>query len=159
MTKFRTNKVKHEHSMIPGLRPVLDRMAACPEIQAIIPGPIRSHHSPRPLTVTIQYDTDTGLKLLARGSSAVQEVFLVAADRASVRRWLMDAGLVQDRPEAEPPSPPPRQNPGQPGKQVRLQWEQVCARCGRPLAAGSRAVRAGRPPHEAYYHVRCFREE
>lgn len=159
--KFRTNKVKHEHTIIEGLRPVLDRMAACPAIQSIIPGPIGPHHSGRPLSLTIQYETETGLKLLARSGSAVQEVFLVAPDRAAVREWLMAHGLVEERAGAEPPPPPApaRKGPGAPGKQVTLLWEQVCGRCGRPLAPGSRAVREGRPPEVTFYHVRCFRRE
>lgn len=158
MAKFRTNKVKHEHSIIPGLRPLLDRMAACPAIQAIIPGPIGPNHAPHPLALTIQYETDTGLKLLARGGAAVQEVFLVAPDRDAARQWLVAQGLARDRTEADPPPPPPgvRDAPA-PGKQVALAWEEACARCGRPIAAGSRAVRTGRAPAFAFYHVRCFR--
>lgn len=160
MAKFRTNKVKHEHSIIHGLRPVLDRMAACPAIQAIIPGPIDPNNSPRPLTLTVQYDTETGLKLLARSGSAVQEVFLVAPNRAATRQWLLAEGLVADRSEPEPPPPPPgRKGPGAPGKQVTLQWQQTCGHCGRALAPGSRALRAGRLPDVVYYHVRCFRGE
>ncbi len=160
MNKFRTGKIKHEHSIVQGLRPLLERMAACPAIDTIIPGPIGPNHSPRPFTLTIQYDTETGLKLLAHSGSAVQEVFLVAPDRAAARQWLQSMGLVADRAEPEPPPPPPgHKGPGAPGKQVTIQWEQTCSRCARPLAAGSRVIRDGRAPYFTYYHIRCFRGE
>lgn len=156
MPKYRTNKIKHEHTIIPGLRPVLEQMAACQGIRSIIPGPIRPHHLPRSVWVTIQYETETGLKLLGRNGSAIQEVFLVTGDPAEVRRWLVEQELAADRADltepAPSPSPPPR-----PGKQVELQFQQTCMVCQRTIAPGSRAIRIGQGGQNTYVHVRCAR--
>lgn len=165
MPRFRTHKIKHEHSIIDGLWPLLERIAACPAVHGITPGRIRPASGNHGLVLTFQYETDTGLKLLAKGPDAVQEVFLVTADRGAVRRWLADQGLVAG---AAPPPAPPRQPAG---RQVRLPFAAPCTACGRPIQAGSRAVAVGGPaarsargpglpyatgaPGERYYHIRC----
>ena len=153
MPRFRTHKVKHEHSIIDGLRPVLDRMAACPAVHAVIPGTIRPVRAPRQLSVTVQYPTDTGLRLLARTGSAVQEIFVVTDDPAGTRQWLEAHGLI----EREGPAHEPPPEPAHPSRQVVVRLDHDCARCGRRIAAGSRAVRIGQPPAEQYVHVRCLR--
>lgn len=158
MPKFRTHKVKHEHTIIPGLRPVLEQMAQCPDVHSLIPGPIRAHRSARGVHVTVQYETDTGLKLLGRNGSAIQEVFVVSSDPPAARQWLTEAGLAEDRSGADPPPDPvPAAGGGSrpAGKQVTLQFAQPCARCGRTIAAGSRAMRVGWGGGETYLHVRC----
>lgn len=148
--------------MIPGLRSHLERIAICPEIHGIIPGPIRPLHSAsaRGLSLSIQYEIETGLRCLAKTAQAVQEVRIVTDEPQEVRRWLVEQNLAEDRLQpaaaaaaATPAAPRPR------GKQVILQFEQQCAACGRPLAAGSRAVRTGAAPGYQYMHVRCFRGE
>lgn len=151
MARFRTNKLKHEHTIVEGIRPVLERIAACPDVHAVIPGAIHAAGAARGLSVTVQYETDTGLRLLARTGSAVQEVFLVSHDPAAARRWLEDRGLVR----AAPPPPPVTAPP--PASQVLLPHTAACARCGRPIAAGSRGYRTGKAPHVRYFHVRCYR--
>jgi len=159
LAKYRTNKIKHEHSMIPGLREHLERVAACPDIHGILPGPIHPKRSAaaRDLTLSIQYEIDTGLRCLAKTAQAVQEVRIVTDRPAEVRRWLVEQGLAEDRLPPAPPPQPPRKGPGTPGKQVVLQFDQRCAACGRTVAAGSRAIRVGAPPAWEYLHVRCFR--
>lgn len=166
LPKFRTNKIKHQHTIIPGLRAALEAMAACPAIHALIPGPIRPHHTPHGIAITLQYETETGWKLLGRNGSAIQEVFIVADDREAARRWLVERGLVTDR---ESPTggdgtgdQPPGVRGGKAagagaGKAVVLQFEQSCTACGRVLRAGSRAVRRGRGAGAVYLHTRCAR--
>ena len=75
------SKIKYEHNMIPGLRERLESIEGWEEIRSIIPGEIcRIKGSGRRLQLSVQYQTQTGLKLLAKTSSSVQEVFVVTTE-------------------------------------------------------------------------------
>jgi hypothetical protein len=71
-------KLKIEHSIIDGLRPVLETLLReNPEIKSVIPGvirPVRDARGKLRLRVTTQ--TQTGWKALAFSAGARQEVFL-----------------------------------------------------------------------------------
>lgn len=103
--RFRRHGVKREHSILTEYERLLERIAALPEVQSVIPGRIsggtRARHG-----VTLTVDTRSGLKLLIKSSHTVQEVFVIAPDAASARRriedLLADAGLGGDHgPRAE----------------------------------------------------------
>lgn len=156
MKKYRAGKIKREHSVIERVWPVLERMAECDLIASIIPGPISPLNS-RGFEVTFQRFTETGLRLLAKNGSAVQEVYVVADAKDAALAWLAEAGIVDWKPE-----PPPRlavvggpKGP-EPLKTVVLPSDMLCEVCGRPMLAGSRAVRLGRKQY-TYAHVRCAR--
>ena len=70
-------KLKVEHSIIGGLREVLERLLAeHPEIQSIIPGVIRPVRDARgPVKLRITTPTQTGWKGIALAAGARQEVF------------------------------------------------------------------------------------
>jgi len=88
--RARSSKIKYQHGMIPGLRRFLEReLEPLPDIQAIIPGRIeRKRGASSGLRVRLQYETDTGFKLLAHGPGTVQEVFLVSDERERLRSRL-----------------------------------------------------------------------
>ncbi len=153
MNKFRQGKIKREHSIIPGLLPLLEAAALCPQVQSVIPGPIASGPSPAGPSLTFQYFTDTGCKLLGKNGDAVQEVYLVTDQREATKRWLQDEGLIAPDP---PPPPAPRARVAALAQEV-LQQETTCAVCGRPILPGARAARTGPPKKPAYAHVRCAR--
>jgi hypothetical protein len=78
--KLRTaqGKLKIEHSIIDGLRPVLERLLnANPEIRSIIPGVIRPVRDAkgRP-TIRITVPTTNGWKAIALSAGARQELFI-----------------------------------------------------------------------------------
>lgn len=76
--RARSSKIKYEHSMIPGLRELLESLEEWDEITSIIPArikPIRSRG--KHLRVEVKYRTRSGLKALVKGATAVQEVFFV----------------------------------------------------------------------------------
>lgn len=153
MKKYRAGKIKREHHVIERVWPVLERMAACDLITSIIPGPI-SPLNARGFEVTFQRFTDTGLRLLAKNGSAVQEVWVVTDAKDQALTWLAEQGLVDWEPE-----PPPKQaatlaKGPEPLKAVVLPSDMACAVCGRPMLAGSRAVQLGRKQY-TYAHVRC----
>lgn len=154
MKKYRAGKIKREHSVIERVWPVLERMAECDLIASIIPGPI-SPLNAKGFEVTFQRFTDTGLRLLAKNGSAVQEVYVVADAREQALAWLAEAGIVDWQPE------PPKsktaaggQKGPEPLKTITLPSDMPCEVCGRPMLAGSRAVQMGRKNYY-YVHVRC----
>lgn len=154
MNKFRQGKIKREHSIIPGLLPLLEALAECPHVQTVIPGPIGPGATSRGRELTFQYFTDTGLKLLGKNGDAIQEVFLVSADKDGTRVWLQAEGLIAPDPE---PQPSTRKQ----AQAVRafevLMHDLPCDKCGRPILAGTRAARLGPPKRPTYAHVRCAR--
>lgn len=71
-------KLKIEHSIIDGLRPVLERLLKnSPEIRSVIPGVIRPVRDARGLpTIRITVPTTNGWKAIALSSGARQELFI-----------------------------------------------------------------------------------
>lgn len=151
MNKFRAGKIKQEHQIIPGVRPILEQIEQCTLVQAIFTGKINPLNS-RP-DLTFQYFTDSGLKLLAKNGSAIQEIFVTTADKEAVKGWLEEQGLI------EKPEPPPKAvKPGAPGpyKTVTLPYDSPCSQCGNLMKEGSRVVQLGSKRYY-YAHVRCVR--
>jgi hypothetical protein len=72
-------KLKIEHSIIDGLRPVLERLlAADAQIRSIIPGvirPVRDAKGNRP-TIRVTVPTSNGWKAIALSAGARQELFI-----------------------------------------------------------------------------------
>jgi hypothetical protein len=71
-------KLKVEHSIIDGLRPVLERLLAeNPEIRSVIPGVIRRVRDAKGLpTIRITVATTNGWKGIALSAGARQELFI-----------------------------------------------------------------------------------
>lgn len=74
-------KLKIEHSIIDGLRPVLERLLSRnAEIRSIIPGVIRPVRDARgPATIRITVATTNGWKAIALSAGARQELFISTA--------------------------------------------------------------------------------
>jgi len=72
------NRLKIEHSIIDGLRPVLDRLLReNPEIRSIIPGVIRKVRDAKgPPDIHLTVPTPTGWKAIALSAGARQELFI-----------------------------------------------------------------------------------
>lgn len=76
--KYRVKGVKREHSVIVGLLPVLERIAAHSTVSAIIPGRITvTRGATSSLQLRMGPPTITGFKINARRLSAAQEVFIL----------------------------------------------------------------------------------
>jgi hypothetical protein len=87
--KHRTKGVKREHSVIPGLLPVLERIAAHPSVSAVIPGRITvTHAALTTLELRLGPPTLSGFKLTARRGRTAQEVFVVTAGPQETMRFL-----------------------------------------------------------------------
>lgn len=75
------DRLKIEHSIIDGLRPVLEALlAGHPEVRSVIPGVIRPVRDARgPVKVHITVPTQNGWKAIALSAGARQEVFVSTA--------------------------------------------------------------------------------
>lgn len=89
--KFRDGKLKKEHGNVPGLTAALAAVNSLPEVTSVIPGPIKPcrHGGGAKHRLKVQYQTGTGLKCLFRGSTAIQEVFIVTKDPEVVKAEIM----------------------------------------------------------------------
>lgn len=91
------DRLKIEHSIIDGLRPVLDTLlAANPEIRSIIPGVIRPVRDAKgKVKVRVTVPTQNGWKAIALSAGARQELFISAPwTKQQVERALEKAGAV-----------------------------------------------------------------
>lgn len=74
------NKLKIEHSIIDGLRPVLERLLAHDDIRSIIPGVIKPVRDARgAVKIRITVPTQNGWKAIALSAGARQELFVSTA--------------------------------------------------------------------------------
>lgn len=71
------NKLKIEHSILDGLRGVLERLAADPDIRAIIPGVIRPVRDAKgAVRIRVTVPVQNGWKAIALAAGARQELFI-----------------------------------------------------------------------------------
>ena len=83
------NKLKIEHSIIDGVRELLERLlAANPEIRSVIPGVIRPVRDARgKIRMHLTVPTSNGWKAIALSAGARQELFLsTTLDRDRLER-------------------------------------------------------------------------
>ncbi len=87
--KYRRHGVKREHSVLADYATVYERLAKLPGAAGVIPGRIAHNPTHHPGLV-FKGATQTGFKLLAKTTSSIQEVFLIAAPeaRAALERAL-----------------------------------------------------------------------
>lgn len=89
------DRLKVEHSIIDGLRPVLEELlAANPEIRSVIPGVIRRVRDAKgKVKVRVTVPTQNGWKAIALAAGARQELFISTAwGREAVEVALRKAG-------------------------------------------------------------------
>lgn len=93
--RYREGILKVEHGILPGLKDVLLELTALEGVSSIVPGRIYATHA-RPggsLFVRVTSRTATGVKLIARRGSSVQEVFVVSDQAGDVERALATLAL------------------------------------------------------------------
>lgn len=94
--RHRDHKVKTMHSIIGDYDKVLEDIGRIPAVRSVITGVISPNKSDRE-EMTFQYFTDSGLKLLAKTTEAVQEIFLVSEDKQQVLEELQARGFLTER--------------------------------------------------------------
>ena len=88
------NKLKIEHSIIDGVRPLLERLlAGNPAIRSVVPGVIRPVRDAKgEVKVRVTVPTTNGWKAIALSSGARQELFIsTALSREDLERALEQA--------------------------------------------------------------------
>jgi hypothetical protein len=71
------DKLKVEHSIIDGLRPVLERLVGDPGVRAVIPGVIRPVRDARgAVRIRVTVPVQNGWKAIALAAGARQELFI-----------------------------------------------------------------------------------
>jgi hypothetical protein len=71
------NKLKVEHSIIDGLRPVLERLLKKDSIRLIVPGVIKMVRDARgPVRIRVTVPVQNGWKAIALSAGARQELFI-----------------------------------------------------------------------------------
>jgi hypothetical protein len=88
----KTGRLVWNHSThLPGLIPILSRLAGQPGIKTVIPGRLaRVRGRPSPLKIKVTVPISGGYKLQARAQSSVQEVFVTTDLNAEALQTTVD---------------------------------------------------------------------
>lgn len=74
------NKLKIEHSIIDGLRPVLERLVESDAVRLIVPGVIKTVRDARgPVKIRVTVPVQNGWKAIALSAGSRQELFISTA--------------------------------------------------------------------------------
>lgn len=94
--KYRHNKIKQEHTIIDDIKPLLLKVADLEQVHSIIPGRInrRSGSGIQPY-LQLKYSTPSGIKLIAKTSSSLQEVFVVTDQDKATMELLRQMAFVR----------------------------------------------------------------
>lgn len=88
--KYRGNsKIKREHGMIDGLDSYLKSIEHFDDIISILTGVITVRKGHGGFKFQVQYQTDSGLKCLAKNQGSVQEVFVTTSNPESVEAVIL----------------------------------------------------------------------
>jgi hypothetical protein len=89
------NRLKIEHSIIDGLRRVLERLLRSEEIRVIVPGVIKPVRDARgAISMRITVPTQNGWKAIALSAGARQELFISTALEKDALQALIDRALA-----------------------------------------------------------------
>jgi hypothetical protein len=88
------NRLKIEHSIIDGLRPVLERMLEWEEIRTIVPGVIKVVRDARgEVKIRVTVPTTNGWKAIALAAGSRQELFISTAIEKIELEGIIEAAL------------------------------------------------------------------
>ncbi len=96
--RHRDGKLKIMHTIIGDFAKVLRQIANLEIVESILTGTIAPSKSYKD-TLTFQYYTDNGLKLLAKTTTAVQEIFIVTAQPELLLDELQKTGFIEQERE------------------------------------------------------------
>lgn len=101
--KYRKGGVKVEHTVLSEISSLLQMVASCPYVHSVTPGRIsRSPLGPSKPQLVFQYFQHTGLKLIGKTSTAVQEVFVVSSQSQQAYEWLVARKLITPPADSKP---------------------------------------------------------
>ena len=94
--KFRTNKVKHEHSTTNDMKSLFATVSQSSFATSVLPGQIKRKHGTEN-GLFYQYTQGGTVKLLAKGTGIVQEVCVVTSDPEKLLADLRERVLLRER--------------------------------------------------------------
>ena len=94
--RHRDKNVKKMHRIIGDYAKVLDAIGQIDGVHSVVTGVISLNKSEFE-ELTFQYFTDTGIKLLAKTTDSVQEVFVICKEKNRVLEELRGRGFIQER--------------------------------------------------------------
>jgi len=87
-------RLKIKHSIIDGLRPVLERMLGWEEIRTIVPGVIKAVRDARgEVKIRVTVATQNGWKAIALAAGSRQELFISTALEKIALEGIIEAAL------------------------------------------------------------------
>lgn len=90
-------KLKIEHAILEGLRPVLERLVAREDIRSIIPGVIRPVRDAKgPVKIHITVPTQNGWKAIGLSNGARQELFISTAMSQEQLTAVIEEAIAND---------------------------------------------------------------
>lgn len=92
--RHRDGKLKIMHTIIGDFAHTLRKIATLDEVESILTGTISPSKSYSE-SMTFQYFTDNGIKLLAKTTTAVQEIFIVTASPDLLLDELYKSGFIE----------------------------------------------------------------
>lgn len=88
------NRLKIEHSIIDGLRPVLERMLEWDEVRTIVPGVIKVVRNARgEVKIHVTVPTQNGWKAIALAAGSRQELFISTAIEKIELEGIIEAAI------------------------------------------------------------------
>ena len=94
--KYRSKKIKREHDIIDDITELLEEISTLKMVKSIIPGVInRRKGSGIQPCLRVKYNTQSGIKLLAKNSSSIQEIFLVTDHPEEVTGALQKMSFIE----------------------------------------------------------------
>lgn len=94
--KYRHQKIKQEHTIIADILPFLKKIAALSSVKSIIPGRINQRSgSGMPAHLSLKYNTPSGIKILGKNSSSLQEIFVVTDDTEKTINLIQNFDFVK----------------------------------------------------------------
>jgi hypothetical protein len=94
--KYRADKIKQEHTIIDDILPLLENLAKLSVIKSVIPGRINQRGgSGMEAHLKLKYNTPSGIKILAKNSASIQEVFVVTDDADKTIKLMKQKNLVE----------------------------------------------------------------
>lgn len=89
-----SGKIKKQHHIIKGLQEILETIESWSEINSIVPGEISRAKTGGKVKLRVSYKTESGIKAIARGHGAVQDVFLITDNSDSVLEKLQSSEFI-----------------------------------------------------------------
>ena len=86
-------KIVHNHSsLVPGLKDAMKEISNWPEVDSVVPGHMTRGGRTPGFQITVQRDTISGLRCIAKHGSGNQELYITTSRQTTVRHRMAEMG-------------------------------------------------------------------